>query len=311
MTTETITIRFREDGARQVNRSLGEIAGAAGRADGMTRALRRAVERLAGPGSGRALAEYAERWWTVNRAIAEQYRLLDEILGPARRYGAAVATLNDLLAENVLSQDQVNVALRDARIQYLDSLTSMEAGFERAFLRMGKVADDWSRVSEQSVLSFADHATDALVDLAKTGRFNFKQFADAVITDILRMTIKMMVFRAISSLGGLGGGGAASQATSAGGDIFAGGGFRHGGAFTVGGAGPPDSRLVAFRASPGERVTVETPAQQRRKEHATARALVVNVTVNARDADSFAHPSSQMMLKRKLARAVQAASRGL
>lgn len=33
--------------------------------------------------------------------------------------------------------------------------------------------------------------------------------------------------------------------------------FQHGGAFTVGGQGGPDSQLVAFRASPGERVTVQ------------------------------------------------------
>lgn len=36
-------------------------------------------------------------------------------------------------------------------------------------------------------------------------------------------------------------------------------GFQHGGAFTVGGSGGVDSRVVAFRASPGERVTVSPP----------------------------------------------------
>lgn len=41
-------------------------------------------------------------------------------------------------------------------------------------------------------------------------------------------------------------------------------GFRHGGSFEVGGAGGPDSQLVQFAATPGERVTVETPGQQRR-----------------------------------------------
>lgn len=38
-------------------------------------------------------------------------------------------------------------------------------------------------------------------------------------------------------------------------------GFEHGGSFTVGGSGGPDSQLVAFRATPGERVDV-TPQQQ-------------------------------------------------
>jgi hypothetical protein len=40
-------------------------------------------------------------------------------------------------------------------------------------------------------------------------------------------------------------------------------GFASGGAFTVGGFGGTDSQIVPIRATPGERVTVETPAQQR------------------------------------------------
>ena len=38
-------------------------------------------------------------------------------------------------------------------------------------------------------------------------------------------------------------------------------GFQHGGSFKVGGSGGPDSQMVAFRASPGEQVTV-TPQNQ-------------------------------------------------
>lgn len=43
-------------------------------------------------------------------------------------------------------------------------------------------------------------------------------------------------------------------------DLF--GGFAQGGSFRVGGSGGTDSQLVAFRASPDERVTIQTPAQQ-------------------------------------------------
>lgn len=38
-------------------------------------------------------------------------------------------------------------------------------------------------------------------------------------------------------------------------------GFAGGGSFKVGGSGGTDSQLVAFRATPGERVSVRTPAQ--------------------------------------------------
>jgi hypothetical protein len=41
------------------------------------------------------------------------------------------------------------------------------------------------------------------------------------------------------------------------------GAYQHGGSFYVGGRGGADSQYVAFRATPGERVDVRTPAQQR------------------------------------------------
>ena len=42
-------------------------------------------------------------------------------------------------------------------------------------------------------------------------------------------------------------------------------GFQHGGSFKVGGSGGRDSQLVAFKASPREKVSVETPGQQKGK----------------------------------------------
>lgn len=45
-------------------------------------------------------------------------------------------------------------------------------------------------------------------------------------------------------------------------------GYKTGGQFRVGGTGGEDSQTVAFRASPNERVTVETPAQQRANDAA-------------------------------------------
>jgi len=43
-------------------------------------------------------------------------------------------------------------------------------------------------------------------------------------------------------------------------------GFANGGNFTVGGSGGTDSQNVAFRATPGEEVTIETPSQKRRRQ---------------------------------------------
>lgn len=55
-------------------------------------------------------------------------------------------------------------------------------------------------------------------------------------------------------------------------------GFATGGQFFVGGAGGTDSQLVAFRATPGERVSVETPSQQKGRSGGT-------FYIDARNAD--------------------------
>lgn len=56
-------------------------------------------------------------------------------------------------------------------------------------------------------------------------------------------------------------------------------GFKTGGSFVVGGTGGPDSQLVRFFATPGERVTVETPEQQRQ----SATALLAGAVPSSRD----------------------------
>lgn len=70
-------------------------------------------------------------------------------------------------------------------------------------------------------------------------------------------------------------------------------GFRTGGTMTVGGSGGPDSQLVAFRATPGERVQVNTPSQARALENGnqspevTVPVTIVNVDDPQRAIDAM------------------------
>ncbi len=116
------------------------------------------------------------------------------------------------------------------------------------------------------VQSGAKSAGEALGDLAKS-----------VIADLQRMILKAVVFQALmSAFGGAAGGGAfaGAQASAQGTGKMA-----TGGSFQVAGAGGTDSTLVAFKASPGERVSVETPSQQGRGGGLT---VVVNNYTDAR-----------------------------
>lgn len=70
-------------------------------------------------------------------------------------------------------------------------------------------------------------------------------------------------------------------------------GFRTGGEMTVGGSGGPDSQLVAFRATPGEKINVNTPSQARALENAeqspevTVPVTIVNVDDPQRAVDAM------------------------
>lgn len=56
-------------------------------------------------------------------------------------------------------------------------------------------------------------------------------------------------------------------------------GFRTGGSMTVGGSGGADSQLVAFRATPGEKIDINTPAQARAAEQGGSPNVEVPVTI--------------------------------
>lgn len=60
-------------------------------------------------------------------------------------------------------------------------------------------------------------------------------------------------------------------------------GFASGGSFMVGGSGGTDSQIVAFRASPDEKVTIETPSQQRSSGGITIGTINLPGISNARE----------------------------
>ena len=94
-----------------------------------------------------------------------------------------------------------------------------------------------SRMGQNMGHGLADAMTDAFLGIETN-------FADM----IKRMIVRAAVLKTLGALGG---------APGAVGSFFGGFlGFQHGGSFEVGGAGGPDSQLVAFRATPGERVDV-------------------------------------------------------
>jgi hypothetical protein len=79
-------------------------------------------------------------------------------------------------------------------------------------------------------------------------------------------------------------------------------GYATGGDFLVGGAGGTDSQLIQFMATPGERVSVETPGQQAAGDDSKSggdyqRPVNVNMYISTPDANSFRESQTATTLK--------------
>lgn len=144
------------------------------------------------------------------------------------------------------------------------------------------IADNMSEIFKQPFDELSPYADEAARNMQTAfADFLFDPFEDGIkgmlrgFVDVLRRMVAEAAAAKIFGSKKSGGLGLGDLITGAVGSLF---GFAQGGSFNVGGSGGTDSQLVAFRATPGERVSVSTPAQQK-----SGRSIVVHqsVTVNA------------------------------
>lgn len=120
------------------------------------------------------------------------------------------AQLNEVLRQRPDLINQVSERMDDLRLRALEASTSFGDGFERAFIKIKREAEDLAAVGEDVVNVFADRATDALVEFAQTGQLNFKEFANAILADLARILARLLIIQALNAT--LGGGGTAGAA---------------------------------------------------------------------------------------------------
>lgn len=171
--------------------------------------------------------------------------------------GISMKEFTKIALELSVAMNRITDPNKNALGQFLQGA---KAGFQELALEAYNFS---ANVADWIVGSF-DAATEAIVEFARTGEFNIRKLASVIVEELLRLAIQQFIAQLIISLGG--------------GALF---GFQHGGSFEVQGSGGPDSQLVAFRASPGEKVDVTPPGKQQRQEYRSERPVqigIVNVT---------------------------------
>jgi len=111
--------------------------------------------------------------------------------------------------------DEVDAQIAALRLRQLQGATDLASGFERAFARIAAEANDLASVGEDIVNVFANNATNAIIEFARTGEFSFKAFASAILEDITRIIARLLVVQAITAAVNAFGGGTGAGGTTA------------------------------------------------------------------------------------------------
>ena len=210
-------------------------------------------------------------------ALAAEQQVLDDIRGPLDRYNREHAALERLLAKGLITLDEFTMKKGELDDALKD--TSAIEGFRSAFRDLLTDVSNFGETSANFLKDAYEGVRETLADLVVDGEIGFanlrqaiqKQLVELAIDKTFQALIQLIAARSpgFANFAGLGG---RTASTNVGLGVV---GLQTGGSFVVPGAGAPDSRLVRFAATPGERVTVETPAQQRARPQ-----IIINVNNN-------------------------------
>lgn len=216
----------------------------------------------------REMERRAELMRQLTSELDKEYRLL----GLNREQQEILNQLHQIEERFIRNKTPLNAAETDAIRQRLEQLQQLKR-------TMGVVED--------AATAVFGGMESAIVRLVETGKLSFKEMADAIVADLVRIALRAFVTnQLISAVTGWAGGMLAPAQPKLPAYSHAQARFATGGSFVVPGAGGTDSRMVAFRATPGERVTVSRPDQGGSSSTGRGPVQQVNVYNNARGAEA-------------------------
>lgn len=241
---------------------------------------------------------------TYNRAVAQYQDQLDQASGVTERFTelqkiiaevdpvAPLLDQLDVLQDLITAYPQYGDIITEQMFRVQDEIDKVNEGLEDQSDSVKDVKSAWDELGP----TFASAFENAIVEGG-----NLRDLLKGLEQDIIRIITRKAVTEPLGNAlaGAIGGGGSGGLFGGLFKNIF---GFATGGSFTVGGSGGTDSQLVAFRASPNERVTVQTPAQQN-----SGRQIVNNFSF-VLPSDNVDYRRTGQMVAREAARYMQIAS---
>lgn len=229
------------------------------------------------------------------KAAQARQSVYDAIIGQQRDFTAQLQAINELVANGTISQQQANSFLvqqnSDLLAGTIEAQQAQIAATEQMYARIDELrqADLISEQTAQQLKARAQAETNAqrlataqqffgnLAVLARSENRELAAIGKAAAVTQATIDGVLAVQKALASapppanyaLAAAVGVAAAANVAQ----ILAANtnGYAFGGNFEVGGTGGTDSQLVAFRATPGEKVSISTPQQERDREREAAR----------------------------------------
>ena len=205
-----------------------------------------------------------------------QGEILQDVLGPQETLKLTQSALNDLFAQGAINLAQYNTRLRETQIAADRASETLGGGFRAAIAsaiqstgQFGEALGDW-------VVGAANNASDAIVEFAKTGKFNIRQFFGELFAQLLKLAAQRLLMNFLGGFLGI------PVGFSQGGSILP--SFATGGSILPTGPGSTDSQLVAFNKRPDERVDILTPGQQAAQRNNSGGSGLTIGTIDARGA---------------------------
>lgn len=274
-----------------------------------------------------SVADQLDPYTAAIRKIEDETRALAMSSEERERHGQIVAVENDLRAKGVqLTADQILQIERmidaqreeaEARREQAEALSELwdawASGGDGALDLQGQIEDVGARIKDASdklrglseaAVSNANRMAeawgntfggalqtglDAIVDFAITGQASFAQMTSAILADIAKIALRMMVLQALQGMGVGGAGGFAGAFVGALGGGINLGNNATGGTYRVPPIGPTGGDSVPFfgRAMPGERITI-TPANANAQAAAPAPVHLAPIIVHDAQAAALA-----------------------
>lgn len=177
-----------------------------------------------------------------------------------QKLSAGERTIEVELAREIAALDQIGVILEEEMVARLrDNIVARHdiVAAQKVAEQQAKRAAKLEKARQQQIIDFVVDTSSSIIDAAfeadtKWSEF-FRNMLEGFQKAILKALILQAITKAVTGEFNTGAGGIGNLLLT---------GFAHGGSFDVGGAGGTDSQVVAFRATPGEHVTIQTPQQQ-------------------------------------------------